>query len=325
VLAGVTQSSDGDLGASGFHGSQDAWILKIDAGGNKVWSKLFGGSDYDGATSITTASDGGYLVAGYSSSSDGDVSGNKGNQDGWLLKLDADGNKQWSKLYGGTGEDNAYAITKTSDGGYIIAGQSSSNNGDVSGAHGGQDLWVMKTNGSGTKQWSKLFGSSANDATFSASSLLATPNGGCVVGAFASNSGGDVGNNLGGTDAWVLKLDVNGNKVWTKVFSGTAPEGANTVLSTINGGYLVLLNTQSNDGDITGNHGQLDGVLMHLDRNGGKLWSKTLGATHWDIFSQITPTTDGGFAIAGQTNSNSGALAGNHGLDDAFLMKLKVP
>ncbi len=111
------------------------------------WQKCLGGSGEDYATSIQQTSDGGYIVAGYSSSNNGDVSGNHGESDYWIVKLDDSGSVQWQKSLGGTGEDVATSILQTSDGGYIVAGYSYSNDGDVSGNHGNSDYWIVKLTG----------------------------------------------------------------------------------------------------------------------------------------------------------------------------------
>jgi hypothetical protein len=113
------------------------------------WQRSLGGSDGDRAYSIQQTTDGGYIVAGYSFASysfpnDGDVSGNHGTDDYWIVKLDAGGNLVWQKSLGGSREDFARSIQQTADGGYIVAGESESNNGDVSGNHGGSDYWIVK-------------------------------------------------------------------------------------------------------------------------------------------------------------------------------------
>jgi hypothetical protein len=143
IIAGVLESSDSDVTGGGY----DFWIVKLDSLGTLQWQKSLGGSDNDEAKSIQQTSDGGYIIAGSSFSNNGDVTGNHGNQDYWIVKLDSLGTIQWQKSLGGSEEDEAKSIQQTSDGGYIIAGSSFSNNGDVTGNHGGFDYWIVKLKG----------------------------------------------------------------------------------------------------------------------------------------------------------------------------------
>ncbi len=142
------------------------------------WQKCFGGSSHDEPFSIHQTTDGGYIVAGYTDSNDVDVSGNHGDTDFWLVKLNSSGSIQWQKCLGGSYWDMAYSIQQTSDGGYIVAGYTISNDGDVSGNHGGYDFWLVKLNSSGDIQWQKCLGGSTNDE---AHSIQQTTDGGYIV------------------------------------------------------------------------------------------------------------------------------------------------
>ena len=119
------------------------------------WQKTLGGTGEDYAQSIQPTTDGGYIVAGWTNSNDGDVTGNHGIYDCWVVKLNPSGTIQWQKTLGGTSYDVAYSIQPTMDGGYIVAGYTASNDGDVTGNHGSYDYWVVKLNPSGTIQWKK--------------------------------------------------------------------------------------------------------------------------------------------------------------------------
>jgi hypothetical protein len=140
--------------------------------------KALGGTGNENVQSIQPLADGGYIVAGYTESNDGDVSGNHGGQDAWILKLNSSGAIQWQKALGGTGNENAQSVQLTTDGGYIVAGQTLSNNGDVTGNHGGQDAWVVKLSTSGGIHWKKALGGTAND---DARSIQPTTDGGYIV------------------------------------------------------------------------------------------------------------------------------------------------
>ncbi|MGB4230357.1 MAG: hypothetical protein WBJ63_07370 [Bacteroidales bacterium] len=131
---------------SGNHGGGDYWVVKLDSSGTIQWQKCLGGTDNDEAKSIQQTSDGGYIVAGETWSNDGDVSGNHGIVDSWIVKLNSSGDIIWQKCFGGTDDDVAFSIQQTSDGGFIVAGGTWSNDGDMSGNHGGSDAWVVKLN-----------------------------------------------------------------------------------------------------------------------------------------------------------------------------------
>jgi hypothetical protein len=199
VVAGGSNSSDGDV--SGGHGSFDYWVVKLAADGTIQWRKAIGGTGYDDARSIQQTRDGGYVVAGYSSSSDGDVSGGHGVYDYWVVKLAADGTIPWRKALGGAGIDLAYSIQQTKDGGYVVAGTSLSSDGDVSDSHGNSDCWVVKLAPDGAIQWQKALGGTGSD---SAHSIQQTKDGGYVVAGYLDSSDGDAGG------AWIVKLTPEG-------------------------------------------------------------------------------------------------------------------
>jgi hypothetical protein len=177
--------------------------VKLNGNGEIQWQKSLGGSDYDCAMSIQQTSDGGYIVAGVSLSIDGDVTGALGNYDYWVVKLDENSAIQWQRSLGGTNSDSANLIQQTSEGGYIVAGQSNSNNEDVTGNHGNSDYWVVKLSGSGDIQWEKSLGGSDYEA---ARAIQQTTDGGYIVAGWSTSTDGDVTGNHGNDDYWVVKL-----------------------------------------------------------------------------------------------------------------------
>ena len=138
------KSNDGDI--SNNKGNADCWIVKLTSTGGIAWEKSLGGSSGDVAHSVQQTTDGGYIIAGESSSNDGDVTENQGGSDFWIVKLDSSGEFEWQKSLGGSLTDAAYSIEQASDGSYVIAGESDSNDGDVSGNHGDYDFWIVKLN-----------------------------------------------------------------------------------------------------------------------------------------------------------------------------------
>jgi hypothetical protein len=149
IFSGLSGSNNGDI-TSFNGGSSDYWIVKLDSIGNLIWQKSIGGTSTDVCWSIKSTLDGGYVLAGRTMSNDVNVSGNHGSSDCWIVKLDAQGIIIWQKCFGGSSIECAYDIISCSDGGYVFTGYTASNNGDIAGNHGGNDLLVVKLNSNGT-------------------------------------------------------------------------------------------------------------------------------------------------------------------------------
>jgi predicted secreted protein len=280
ILAGRTAS----FGAGGY----DAWLIKTDANGNKVWDKTFGGSNYDWATAVQQTSDGGYILAGYTDSF------GAGGGDAWLIKTDADGNEVWDKTFGGTNTDGAYAMQQTSDGGYILAGITRS-----SGA-GDFDAWLIKTDENGNKVWDTTFGGSNEDWAYA---VQQTSDSGYILAGYTRSFGS------GSFDGWLIKTDANGNKVWDKTFKGWNNDYAFAVQQTSDGGYILAGITSSIGA------GGYDAWLIKTDADGNEVWDKTFGGTDLDYAYAVQQTSDSGYILAGYTYSFG------VGRTDAWLIK----
>jgi hypothetical protein len=317
IMAGNSNSNDGDV--SGNHGFDDYWIVKLDALGNINWQKSLGGSGYDRATSIIQTQDGDYIVAGYTHSNDGDVSGNNGIADSWIVKLDSLGNIIWQKSLGGSNWDATSSIIQTQDGGYIFAGASGSIDGDVSGNHGGRDYWIVKLDALGGISWQKSLGGSGND---DALSIIQTQDGGYIVAGVSPSNDGDVSGNNGDEDYWIVKLDALGDITWQKSLGGSSSDYANSITQTQDGGYIVAGGSHSNDGNVIGNHGLFDYWIVKLDTLGNISWKKSLGGNADDLAHSITQAQDGGYIVAGTAISNDGDVIGSHGNYDYWIVKL---
>lgn len=318
ILTGWSSSNDGDI--SGNQGNQDCGVVKLNSNGEILWQKSLGGSHSDLGYSIKSDFDGGYIVAGLTSSNDGDVSGNHGNQDCWIVKLNGDGEILWQRALGGSWEDLGYSIQTTSDNGYIIAGGTSSNDGDVSGHQGNGDFWVIKLNSLGEIQWQKTMGGSEFDT---ARSIQSTQDGGYIVAGLTSSNDGDVSDNNGKLDCWVVKLDINGNIEWQNALGGSEDDSAYSVQQTFDGGYILSGHTASNDGDVTNNNGSIDYWVVKLNSNGVLQWQKTLGGSSWENGARsIEQTPDGGYIVAGNTSSTDGDVTNNNGFADYWVVKL---
>jgi hypothetical protein len=321
IASGLTYSDDGDV--SGFHGGKeaDAWVVKLSSTGAVQWQKVLGGSSgCDFANAVLSTPDGGYIVVGHTDSHDGDVTSIAGEKDVWVVKLGMSGALQWQKTIGGTKSEYAYSLQPTPDGGYIAAGYTYSNNGDVSGNNGDADAWVVKLSSSGAIQWQKALGGSNEEI---ARSIQPTSDGGYIVAASTKSNNGDVSGNHGDADAWIIKLSSSGDIQWQKALGGIKEEIARSVQPAKDGGYIVTGSTKSNNGDVDGNRGGQDAWVVKLSSSGSFLWQKSLGGTTDDFANSIQPTTDGGYVVAGQANSNNGDVSGHHGATDAWVIKLK--
>jgi len=315
IIAGNSKSNRGDV--TGNHGGNDFWIVKLDSAGKIIWQKSLGGSYDDFVSSVIQTTDGGFIAAGSSSSLDGDVTGNHGARDIWVVKLNPSGVIEWQKTYGGSYSEAASAIQQTTDGGYIVAGSSSSKNGDVTGNHGSSDGWIIKLDSTGIIQWQKSLGGSLSDG---ANSIQQTTDGGYIVAGDTHSSDGDITSNHGNGDFWVVKLNSLGVIEWQKTLGGTEYDAAYSVQQTTDGGYVIAGETFSKNGDVIGNHGNADFWVVKLDALGNILWQKTFGADGYEAAYSIKATKNGNFIIAGESRSDD--LMTYYVSNDYFLVKI---
>jgi hypothetical protein len=258
MISGITNSSDGDVVNN--HGSYDIWLIKVDASGNKVWAKTLGGSGWDGDGLLATTADGNYLLTAYSSSTDGDISGGKGKGDVVVFKLDASGNIIWTKIYGGSDYDSPASIITTNDGGSIIVGSTSSNDGDVVGQHGSdEDMWVLKLDNNGQKTWQATLGSTTWENGYSIAQLT---DGGYMALGFSIGDDGDVSGNHGDKDYWVVKLSSAGKKLWQRSFGGPGEELPEAIAASSDGGFVMAGFSKADGGDVTGINGVAKGWVV---------------------------------------------------------------
>ncbi|HTJ51436.1 MAG TPA: hypothetical protein VL443_18380 [Cyclobacteriaceae bacterium] len=309
VVVGGTTTADGDFTSN--LGGYDMFVIKLDASGTKQWIKTYGGSDDEYGNSVIATADGGYAIAGGTWSTDGDVSGNHGGSDGWVIKLDASGAKQWAKTFGEEGNDEILSIITTSDGGYVIAGTSANGNTD--------NIWVLKLSSSSAIEWSKTFGASFWPLTHP---MTITADGGYAITGYTNSINDDFSNNLGGDDMFVIKLDASGAKQWAKTFGGSDVEYGNSIIATADGGYAIVGTTWSTNGDVSGNHGGSDGWVIKLDASGTKQWDKTFGGSADDNGNSLVTTSSGQYIISGSVESADGDVTKRHGYPDGFIIAL---
>lgn len=316
VIAGNSISADGDI--TNPLGSDDIWLVKINLNsGSVIWQKSLGGTNAETPYGIHQLSDGGYILAGKTASSNGDVSGNHGIDDFWVVRLDSGAGITWQKCYGGTNIEIASEIKETADGGFIVCGNTASNDGDVLFNHGTTaDIWVLKLDAGGNIQWQKsLGGTSAESST----RVIQTSDGGYAICGMTLSSNGDVSGNHGGMDGWVVKLDAQGNLSWQKSLGGTGSEQFSEIQELPSGDLILTGYTSSSDGDVSVNQGGIDLWLVDLSSSGTLVWEKTFGGTQDDYGYRIA-LQGNNLAICGWTASADGDVTFNHGGDDYWVL-----
>jgi hypothetical protein len=250
--------------------------------------KSYGLSKYDSIRSIVPAFDGGYLMAGMTSSY------GAGYIDAYLLKVDKYGNKQWENSFGGKGDDRIYDIKKT-DGGYVLAGYSSSS-GD-----GREDFYLLGVNKKGDLKFSRTYSGSGNGQ---AKSIEISGDGGYIMAGTLYSA-----DKISRPSMYVIKTDAEGNCVWARTIGGARADNANCIIKAIDSGYVITGDTTSYGS------GMQDIVLIKIDSRGNTIWMRTFGGKNPDYGSMVVQTADNGYAIIGSTSSFG---AGNL---DCYLIK----
>lgn len=267
VLGGtldVTASGgQGNSKTSQRHAGGDYWLLKIDANGNKEWSKYYGGQFTDTLLGITETANGNLILVGSSDSADTNIDNNLGDYDFWVLSTNNTGAILWKKNFGGSQADEAFSIAKTNDNHFLIAGNSRSSDINVSTNLGSADIWVIKINEEGSFIWEKSFGGSSFDE---AKKIIASNNGNFYIAGSSRSLDFDLSNNKGNKDAWLLKIDENGTLIWEKNTGGSALDSANAIAELPNGDCIAVGESWSSDKDITENKGFSDGLIIRLKK-----------------------------------------------------------
>jgi hypothetical protein len=256
---------------------------------DSIWNAAFGGLENDVARCVQQTSDGGYIVAGWTTSF------GQGNADVWLVKVNASGSMVWNKTIGGAGNDEAYCVQATNDGGYVIAGCTESSGAGLS------DFWLIKTDGSGAVSWDREYGGAHDDFAFC---VRQTSDGGYVVVGYTESFG------AGSSDYWLVKTDGYGSMMWNQTYGGVGLDQAFCVVQNSNGGYAMAGQTDSLGA------GNSDFWLVCTDSWGSVVWSRAFGGSNVDVARSIQETSDGGYVVAGWTAS-FGA-----GSDDYMLLKV---
>jgi hypothetical protein len=313
IIAGESSSNTSGDKTENSKGGFDIWVVKVNSEGQKEWDKTLGGNSSEGQPTIASTDDGGFIIAAYSDSNiSGDKSENgKGGTDFWVIRLNNLGQKIWDKTIGGNSNEYRPTITKTNDGGFVIAGYSYSNiSGDKSeNSRGNSDYWVVKLNENGQKVWDKTYGGNLGELQ---ATIVTLPDNSYIVAGYSeSNISGDKSENTkGGTDYWILKLNSSGQKLWDKTIGGNNEEYRPVIISTNDDNLLISGYSNSNiSGDKTENSfGDYDYWVIKLNNNGEKIWDKTFGGSLYENSNSVINSQDNGYIIAGYSNSN---ISGN--------------
>ncbi len=240
--------------------------------------KVLGGKKDDEAFAIEKAGDGGYIIGGWTYSKEDYYN----TADAWIIKLDKYGNKEWEKTFGKYGYNEVIlGITKTKDNGYILTG------GIASFGNGGSDLWVMKLNHKGEKEWAHMLEKDRYDKGYS---IIETDDGGFIIAGVTGSEG------HGGFDYWILKFNKEGKKEWEKIIGGILNVKPSSIILTKDGGYLVVGYSES-----VGFGDEADGWVIKLDKLGNIEWAQNYGNLRNDKFFSAVETDDGGYLLAGYT------------------------
>lgn len=310
AVIGNTQSSDGNFSFKTTNDS-DFFVLKFDASNELEWTKTYGGSGDDRGYDMVALLQGGYILLGYSSSSDGDASRNEGMHDHWVIRIDKQGSLLWEKSFGFAGHDHAYNIIETPDGNFLFNGfldvtaSGGAGQDGKSGAqrrHGVGEFWVHKIDGQGNLLWRNYYGGTNNDRSYDA---IYTSDGNFLLVGTSESSDVDISQPKGSYDIWVVKISPRGKIIWERSFGGSAYDSAAAVIEYPFGNYLVVGQSLSLDGDIQQPLGNSDVVLVEMDQEGNKATVKNIGTPNFDAGQDLLPLLDGSLLLLGNTLSNA--------------------
>ncbi|MCX6693623.1 MAG: PKD domain-containing protein [Methanomicrobiales archaeon] len=283
-----------------------------------LWQKSLGGSADDNAINIQPTADGGYLVVGTTESNNGDVTKAHGLTDVWVVKVNATGAISWQKDIGGSMDDVITCIEPLSDGTFLLSGYTWSHNGDFADNQKPYSVFNIQIDTSGNILWKRCYPGKSSSFV---NDEKETPDGGMVM-IGQSYTDPAFPEYHGGYDVLVVKSSINGTIVWEKLLGGSGDDFGDNILPVADGGYIGIGYTNSNDGDVSGNHGSYDAWLFRLDGSGNLLWQRCLGGSLFDEGREIVIAPGGEYAVIGSTNSKDGDVRGNHGSFDYWWLKV---
>lgn len=342
VLFLIQQTSDGGYFLGGYsssnksgeklqssRGSNDYWVVKLNASGKIEWDKTIGGSESDILPWIQQTKDDGYILGGWSHSniSAEKTQNSRGAEDFWMVKLNKAGNIEWDKTIGGSEGDGINCVEQTTDGGYILGGYSFS---DISGektqnSRGAEDYWIVKLDKTGNIEWDKTIGGNDHDMLYV---LQQTNDGGYILGGYSSSgiSGEKTEKSRGKKDYWLVKVNDKGKVQWDKTFGGANNDILNALQQTDDGGYVIGGQSSSDKSSekTENSRGDYDYWVLKLDNASNIEWDKTIGGNARDVLyslKQINHNTYelGGFSVSGISGDKTEASRGGN---DYWIVKL---
>ena len=290
------------------------------------WQRTLGGTQNDIPAFSFKTIDNGFITVTETSSNNGDVTGFHGGNDIWITKMNFQGQLVWSRTLGGTNIESPSAYYYNTDGTFLIVSYAVSNDGNVSGNHGGNgDIWISKLAADGSSLWHKCFGGSGLE--FSANSIIKAANGTYLIAGYSYSNNGDLTVNQGGSDLWVFNINESGTLQWQISLGGTSNEVLSKNIKAIqsaDGSFYIGTETASSDGNVSGNAGSSDLWLIKLNTTGAFQWQKCLGGTAIESLTDLKEGQNGELYVLGYTNSPE--LPNFHGVttdySDIFLCRV---
>lgn len=331
IAVGSSVSPIGGAKTSPLFGKNDWWLLQLDATGQKLWEKSYGGSEWEVARAVVEVDDG-FLITGVT---DSRAEGNKtaaplGKRDTWLMKVDPQGDSLWQKSLGGAEGDAAWQLQAAGPDRYYLTGGSASpiSPGKRSPAFGKGDFWVQAIDGSGKAVWDRTFGGDQFEIAYG---LAHDPDGGALLvgGSSSGSSGNKTSGHLGGgSDAWVVRADAQGQEVWQRALGGAGADELFAAVPTGDGGFLAVGHSESVPGDFKSSPawGSADVWVVRLDAKGMTVWEQTFGGAGKDLARSVAITRDGGFLVLAETESgrSGNKTTPNYGNQDTWLIRLSA-
>lgn len=324
LVGATTFSNTNDV--TGNNGFSDFWVFKIDANGTLIWSKVLGGSLLENLYQVKQLKDSSYVAVGSTDSDDGYVTGNHGESDYWVVRLNQNGDTTWTACYGGTTTDVCRDMNQLANGDFVLAGYSNSNNGDLTNNYGGFDYWVLRVDDvTDSIVWQYNYGGSYDDRAYSIT--LNNALGYLVVGSSYSNDinvsghSGSVGP-TGNSDLWALKLTNLGIIDWENSYGGLNDEASFDAVQLTDSSYTIAGYSSSLFTNTTPNNGLTDYWIISLNRFGNRQWGEVYGGSLADFCFSIDTITNNSYLIAGNTFSNDSDVTNNNGGSDYWVVKL---
>jgi len=320
VIAGYTTSSEGTFFSS--NGQEDFLIARFDKDLELIWWKAYGGSKRDVAQALTATRDGGFVLAGLTESSDGDVTGNKGLGDFWVISVSSTGELEWQKTFGGSGQDQAYDVVETPEGNILVAGYTRSDNGDVIGYDWGEDFWIIELGRDGEllRQW--LAGAYRSEDC--AKKIAIGDDGSIYVVGYYAFRDCNVRCNYVEEQMSVLKIGSDGVIQWFNQYGDYWPEAGIDLLVADNGNIVVVGEEESGVSLLTSGLGGKDFWIAYISPDGTAISSNNFGGSFTDIANGVVQVGEDEFIVAGYSTSSDKDVVGNHGMADGWIIRVNT-